>query len=118
MKLIAIVVAARALSVRAALCPWASTCINSEGACQQCNASPFAGDDRCVCGPAAKDWINKGECKACGPTPPAPSPPSPAGCGKCINSEGACQQCNPSPFAGDDRCVCGPGVKDWIPPSQ
>ncbi|CAK0845713.1 unnamed protein product [Prorocentrum cordatum] len=35
-----------------------------------CNGSPFAGDDRCVCGPKASDWVPKSSC-----TPwPSPTP--------------------------------------------
>merc|ERR1712110_1390015 len=45
-------------------CSWAGKCWNSEGKCQQCNASPFKNDDRCVCGPGANDWIKPGTCSA------------------------------------------------------
>merc|ERR1711862_467489 len=67
-------------------------------------------DDRCVCGPASSDWISPGSCKPCGDHG--------AACSKCINSEGRCQACNPSPFKDDDRCVCGPASSDWIHPSE
>merc|ERR1711862_333646 len=67
-------------------------------------------DDRCVCGPASSDWISPGSCKPCGDHG--------AACSKCINSEGRCQACNPSPFKDDDRCVCGPASWDWIHPSE
>merc|ERR1719498_1236162 len=88
-------------------CPWATKCSNSENQCQTCNKSPFAGDDRCVCGPGQADWIKKGECKACtGDACPWAT--------KCINSENQCQTCTKSPFDGDDRCVCGPGQAGWI----
>lgn len=46
-------------------CSWGTKCMNSENVCATCNASPFKGDDRCVCGPASSDWIHKDECKAC-----------------------------------------------------
>merc|ERR1712157_229554 len=104
-------------SESAGACSWASKCINSEGACQACNASPFAGDNRCVCGPGSADWIKPGECKSCTEV----ATESAGACSwasKCINSEGACQACNASPFAGDSRCVCGPGSADWIKPGE
>merc|ERR1719436_505848 len=41
-------------------CSWAGKCMNSEGKCQPCNASPFPNDDRCVCGPGSADWIKPG----------------------------------------------------------
>merc|ERR1711982_255027 len=96
-------------------CSWAGKCWNSEGQCQQCNASPFKNDDRCVCGPGAKDWIKPGGCNACNDDVEIPDTPC-SWAGKCWNSEGKCQQCNVSPFPNDDRCVCGPGAKDWIKP--
>merc|ERR1712000_407958 len=93
-------------------CPWATKCVNSENQCQPCNKSPFPNDDRCVCGPGSADWIHKGECKACTDELKVTGPCSWAT--KCVNSENQCQPCNASPFANDDRCVCGPGSADWI----
>merc|ERR1712232_527664 len=39
-----------------------------------CNKSPFAGDDRCVCGPHSYDWLTPQQCGA------APPPPVPNSC--------------------------------------
>merc|ERR1719178_439810 len=54
----------------AGICPWYNNvmCVNSEGACQPCNQSPWYDTDggRCVCGPGANDWIHENECRTCG----------------------------------------------------
>merc|ERR1712107_462096 len=96
-------------------CSWAGKCMNSEGKCQPCNASPFPNDDRCVCGPGSADWIKPGTCTACTEDVEIPDTPC-SWAGKCMNSEGKCQPCNASPFPNDDRCMCGPGSADWIKP--
>merc|ERR1711915_1024412 len=77
-------------------CPWAGNCTNSENQCQPCMKSPWYDTDggRCVCGPGQKDWIKKGECKAC----PLKSEVTDAcpWAGNCTNSENQCQPCTKS----------------------
>lgn len=92
-------------------CRWAAKCINSGSKCQPCTKSPFDGDERCVCGPGSKDWIKKGECKACGasPTlPPVPKSCKPEYCPHPNPGGKICVQCH------DCRGDGGGGGCGWV----
>jgi len=98
-------------------CPFTAKHLNSEGNCEACFKSPFAGDERCTCGPGAADWITKDQVVAC-PVRNAEADEACPFTAKHLNSEGNCAACFKSPFAGDERCTCGPGAADWITKDQ
>merc|ERR1712232_42202 len=105
-------------------CPWAGSCVNSEGQCQGCNKSPWYDTDggRCVCGPGQADWIHQGQCQPCmvedGDVELQAQAEVVDSCpyvSRCMNSQGACAACNKSPwYDSDHKCVCGPSASDWI----
>jgi len=98
-------------------CPFTAKHLNSEGNCEACFKSPFAGDERCTCGPSAADWITKDQVVACPVLNAEAVDPCPF-TAKHLNSEGNCEACFKSPFAGDERCTCGPSEADWITKDQ
>lgn len=59
--------------------------------------------------------ILSGICLALSSVSP-PSPPPVGGCPCFYNC--TMKDCNKSPFAGDDRCVCGHAQSDWRSPAQ
>merc|ERR1712107_543352 len=103
-------------------CSWAGKCMNSEGKCQPCNASPFPNDDRCVCGPGSADWIKPGTCTACTSTPALALPCSSTPSKVCGNPNINCYldyscdghpppvQCNAG-GVGQECRYCGPGTE-------
>merc|ERR1711971_1365834 len=84
-------------------------CITQDGIEKDnCNPSGFPGDERCVCGPRAEDWTSN-----CHGTEQALAEPK-INCAHCITQDGIHKDnCNPSGFPGDERCVCGPRAEDW-----
>jgi hypothetical protein len=104
-------------STEAVACPFAAFHLNSEGNCAACVESPFVGDNRCTCGPSGADWITKEQVIACPVLNAEAVDPCPF-TAKHMNSEGNCEACFKSPFAGDERCTCGPSEADWITKDQ
>jgi len=93
-----------------------------------CTMSNFYGyrSDMCVCasqvewdrgGPHAHHCITQEQGDAC-PSLNAEAVDSCPFTAKHLNSEGQCATCTKSSFAGDERCVCGPGGADWITKEQ
>merc|ERR1712176_1621614 len=73
------------------------------------NPSGIPGDERCVCGPRSEDWTSN--CH--GANESLELKPA-INCAHCITQDGiAKDNCNPSGFPGDERCVCGPRSEDW-----
>merc|ERR1712039_64443 len=112
-------------------CPFCSKIVNSKGVCQPCLTTQWAGT--CSCGPASSDWIKSDQCHECtdvshpesteaalpvdaqAQSMDTPGQPCPF-CHKIVNSQGVCQPCLTTQWAG--ICSCGPGGSDWIKADQ
>merc|ERR1712151_780862 len=107
-------------------CPFCNKIVNSQGVCQTCLTTQWAGT--CSCGPGSSDWIKADQCHECTDAPDGqlavsatedaeaqskdtPGNPCPF-CHKIVNSQGVCQPCLTTQWAGS--CSCGPAASDWI----
>merc|ERR1712217_935770 len=112
-------------------CPFCHKIVNSQGVCQPCLTTQWAGT--CSCGPGASDWIKADQCHECTDVShpestesdlpvdaQAQSMDTPGQscqfCHKIVNSQGVCQPCLTTQWAG--TCSCGPGGSDWIKADQ